>query len=469
MPLDPIMTDAILGTFKNMVQEIKDKNLSGEDVDKMNAYYNRMVELSQIHSDMNAFNGQVMQENLYMNFSDHYGRVLSQAAMQQQEEKGYDDSTLLKQTVDALKNAIVQLEKGKQDAIDATRNFDSNKAIADGMDFAYRNGSVPMSKRDVKRLKEKAQKENQTDLANRPNMNNNDVEIDVLINIEPITSAIQNLIDLGEQEGMTLPRFLRIQIEKGLDRAAEGMVLVRDAYEDDYEFQKSYALSPYHIQKAKEKLETYDLLASQTKFNIPHNEELMFCDEKLDYKYERDIIIWDEIVNRWEEILDDLSHWSLAYTSVAPYIDPWKGDVNPKQATIQTQKIQPGIIKERLRLFKKYFDIDFMAIFKHPTFKWKVEQYTIGYSQEYIIFLIELVYPQCQPFNDLNSDTINERLSFYNDSRESNPEANKPLEKFIAYYDQKFGEGRYLSKFPAAEQIVSHAQPWDWETFRYKE
>ena len=468
MPLDPMMTDAILGTFKNMVQEIKDKNLTGEDVDKMNGYYDRMVELSQIHSDMNAFNGQIMQENLYMLFSDHYGRALSQAAVQQQEEKGYDDATLLKQTLDALRNAIVQLEKGKQDAIDATRNFDTNKAIADGVDFAARNGSVPMSKKDVKRIKEQAQKENQTDLATMPNMGNNDVEIDVLINIEPITSAIQNLINLGEQEGMTLPRFLRIQIEKGLDRAAEGMILVRDAYEEDYAFQKSYTLSPYHIQKAKEKLDTYDLLASQNKFNIPNNDELNFCDEKIDYKYERDIIIWDEIVDRWEQILDDLAHWSLAYTSVAPYIDPWKGAQNPKQATIETQKIQPGILKERLRLFKKYFDLDFMDIFKHPTFKWKVENHTIGYSQEFILFLIDVVYPQCQPFNDLSPEAIQQRLDLYNDSREANPEANKPMEKFIAYYDNKFGAGRYLSKYPAPSPIMSNAQPWEWDFFKYK-
>ena len=35
MPTDKAMSDAMLGTFRNMVKECKDKNLTGEAFDKM--------------------------------------------------------------------------------------------------------------------------------------------------------------------------------------------------------------------------------------------------------------------------------------------------------------------------------------------------------------------------------------------------------------------------------------------------
>ncbi|MBL1280905.1 MAG: hypothetical protein COA33_011560 [Fluviicola sp.] len=465
MALDPMMTDALLGTFRNMVQEIKEKQSTGEDVDKMNEYFDRMVELTQTHSDMSAFNGQMMQENLYMKFSDHYGRVLSQAAVAEQEEKGYDDSTLLKQSIDALKMAIKRLQDGKQEAIALAREDNSEEIMEKTANIASSQGTIKMSKKDLARLKKRAFKESREDLAKTPNMYNDDVEVDVLNNIEPIVEAIQNLIDLGETEGMTLPRFLSTQMEKGLDKAMEGLILVRDACEGDVAFQKAYALSPYHIQKAEETVKVYDQLAEQSTFNIPESDELEFCTEKLDYKYEKDINKWEEIVNRWEEILDDLSEWSLSYTSVAPYIDPWKGADNPKKATIESQKILPGIIQERIRLLNKYFGVSFEEIFAHPTFKWKVEQFTISNSQEFVEFLKNVVYVQCKPFADLSKGDIDERLKLYNEKRELNPEHLNPLKRYISYYDNKFGEGRYQSKNSIPEQGECNAKAWVWSEF----
>lgn len=35
MPIDPMISDAMLGTFRNMAQDYKDSGLSGEDFDKM--------------------------------------------------------------------------------------------------------------------------------------------------------------------------------------------------------------------------------------------------------------------------------------------------------------------------------------------------------------------------------------------------------------------------------------------------
>jgi len=37
MPVDKMITDAMLGTFRNMLQECRGKNLSGDDFDAMAA------------------------------------------------------------------------------------------------------------------------------------------------------------------------------------------------------------------------------------------------------------------------------------------------------------------------------------------------------------------------------------------------------------------------------------------------
>jgi len=64
MPIDPMMLNAILGAFKNMMDDCKSKNLSGSDFDKMCETYARMEQLGNEHSDMNEFSAQLMNEQL---------------------------------------------------------------------------------------------------------------------------------------------------------------------------------------------------------------------------------------------------------------------------------------------------------------------------------------------------------------------------------------------------------------------
>ena len=52
-----------------------------------------------------------------------------------------------------------------------------------------------------------------------------------------------------------------------------------------------------------------------------------------------------------------------------------------------------------------------------------------------------------------------QRLS--KDNREINPKLTEPAERIQSYYDCKFGEGRYVSKFGAIEPIKSNAAPWN--------
>lgn len=250
MPLDPMISEAMLGTFRKMAQEIKDKNITGEDFDNMCQTLERMEELAQTHDDINAFNGQVTQENLFGQFSDHYGRCLSsqaQAASSDSADGGYDDAALLKQTLDGLRNAVKSIRNAKQEAIRQATEYDPEKAM-------------------------------------------------------------------------------------------EGNAVVRDSYVYNYEWQLANARCPLHIEKAKRKIELFVTLAEKTPFKIPNSDELNFGMQKIDYEFEPQIIKWKEITGRWEKLLWNLSFWSLSYTSVAPYLEPWSLAVDVQKA-IKKQKI----------------------------------------------------------------------------------------------------------------------------------
>jgi hypothetical protein len=475
MPLDKMLSDAILGTFRNMVQECKDKDLNGPEFDKMCETMDYMESLAQKHSDMNAFNAQVMNENIYGKFSDHYGRVLSGAAMAEQEEKGYDDATLLKQTLDALRDAVKRIRDSKAEAMRISDEYDSEEAVDKSMDFLSRNKEMfgvakLLNKSKAKAIKKQTKEDVQKAKAEKPNMDTNAKEIEVLFEDELLIEPIEALIALGEEEGMTLPRFLRIQIEKGMDKAMEGTILQRNGYVFLYEFNKAQSYNPYEIEKNKRQIEMYDELASKSKFGIPNSHELTQRDIRIDYEFHLPIAKWNAIVRAWENLLDDLAYWSLAYTPSAPYVDPWVGYALPKRpaAIRKSQEITPGIFKQKERLFQKYFGLSFMDVFKHETFKYKVESMHVSESQEFVEFLIEKVYSQCKPFNDLSADATKERDDFYTQKRTINPEIMEPSKKFRTFYDGKFGEGRYASKFGSIEDPETNAAPWNWESFKYK-
>lgn len=113
-----------------------------------------------------------------------------------------------------------------------------------------------------------------------------------------------------------------------------------------------------------------------------------FEDQRIDYEFEPKIINWEEICDRWEKLLSDLSFWSLSYTGIAPHIEPWSIAADPQKSVKETQDTTPGTFKQHERLFEKYFGISFMDIFKHETFQWHVKNKSIGDSQEYTEFLL---------------------------------------------------------------------------------
>lgn len=469
MAIDRMMLDPTLDTYRKMLKDLQEQNITGEDMDKMAEIIARMEQLGNELSDINDFFGKVMQEDLFGKFSAHYTKALTSQYQAQNSENGgtYNDVALLKQCVDALKYAVTTIKDSYNKTIEDAKNFDAKEHKDKSIEYFEETTGTTVGKF----FKKQAKKDLDKTLKEKPNAFDNSIEVAVLHDPELIIKGIQDLIDLGEQEGMTTPKFLRLQIETGLDKAMQGTSTFRKALE----FQLDSTLAnptPWTLKLAEEKLRVFDELAAKNKFNIPNLKELELAHNDIDYIYERDIKIWDEIIERWKDLLGDLDVWSLSHCSFAPSIEPWRMARDPKQATIKTQKTTPGIFKQKEKLLKKYFGLNFMDVFTHPSFEWDVKYNYIEYSQEFTEFLIEKVYPQCVPLNSLNSDIINERASFYptgsNPDRETNPHCNMYAKRLRDFYDSKFGKGRYDSKFGVINEINSAAKPWDWDSFKFK-
>lgn len=477
MPIDPMFLEPTLQTFRSMLQECRDKGYSGDDMTELEKVMSRMETLGQELSDFNVFNATIMNENLYGKFSDYYGRLLSNASKKEYTDgtKTYDDASLLKTSLDALRNAIELLKKNYQDTINLAK-ADKNQLLQQtntALDYAQQSGAYGnISKGDVEAIKHQASKNIDESYDKSPDMYDSSVETAILNNPELIIKGIEDVIHLGEQDEMTFPRFLRLQMELGLDKAMEGTIVARNGQQYLYEFNLAQAFSPHYIEKEKRKLQKFDELAARHKFKTPNIKELNYAYQEIDREFERDIAVWNEIKRRWEDLLWDLSFWSLSYCSFAPYIQPWSMSANPVESTIQTQKTNPGIFKQREALFLKYFNLSFMDIFKHPTFIWDVKYHLMDYSQEFVEFLIEQIYPNCRPFNDLPKELIERRASFHkkdrqSEDRENNPEKHLLTERFRDFYDNKFGNGRYLARFGEITKNDSKAAPWNLDTFPY--
>ncbi|MBN2681633.1 MAG: hypothetical protein JXR58_03940 [Bacteroidales bacterium] len=477
MPLDPMILNGTLDPFKNMLKDVESKNLTGADVDKMREVLARMEQIGAENDDMNIFLGTLTQENLFGLFSDHYGRALSSEAKEAYDsgEKSTDDASLLKQSIDALKNAIVVIKENYEKSIELAKNENAEEQMNAGLDYLERNtdkgkfgatGGMSVLRKESKKSFDKT-------MEDTPNAYDSSVETAILNDPTDIIKGIQDVIDLAEQPGMTLPRFLRLQMEKGLDKAMEGSVVERKGQEYTIEFTKAAPASPHHIEKEVRKLAKFDELTAKSKFGVPNSKELSYDYREIDREFDRPMAIWYDISSRWDDLLWDLSMWSLSYCSFAPFIKPWALAKDPVAATIKTQKTGPGIFKQKERLLEKYYGIKFHDIFKHETFEWSVKQDYCSYSQEFIEFLIETIYPECKPFNDLNSERIEKRASFYKRDRnsvdrEGNPYGHYPALRLAEFYDKKFGEGRYLSRFGEIAKSESAAAPWNWNTFKFK-
>ncbi len=459
-----MILDPMLGTFRTMVADCKSQNLSGGNFDKMYETLDRMEQLGQELDDINTFNAQLMQENLFATFSDYYSKALSDKAKGNAdggEGSGYDDKALLQQSINGLKQAIKAIEDRFKENVDNSKNFDVESNMNQQIEMAKGMG-IEISDE----MKDIAANNQKVEIEEKPNSFDNSEEVEVLQNPADIIKPIQEIINLGEKEGMTFPKFLRLQIEKGLDKAMEGAIVARKGLETEKEFILASPISPYHIQEIEKKIVRFDELAGKHKFAVPNWKELNFAQNDIDREFETQKIKFKKIKEIWKKLIDDLSFWSLSYCSFAPSIEPWSMSANPKDAVVKTQKITPGIFKERLKLAEKYFEMSFPDILQHESFKWAVKYNYIGISQEHLEFLIKKVFPKCKPFNDLLIDVIKEKEALYKTSKTSNPESHFPAIKMRDFYDKKFGEGRHESKYGGIAKNDSQAKSWNIDFFQ---
>jgi len=328
------------GTFKSMLDQIVQQNIAGEHVEKMTAVLQRIDELGSEHSDFNAFNAQLISENLFARFSEYYTLALTEqhSASGNQGNGVYNDAELLKSCVSGLVQSIESIEQGYK------------QAVAE----AGKSGNA--------------------------------IEVEVLQNPDSIIQSIRELIALGQSEGMTLPDFLRIQIEKGLDKAMEGVVVQREGLMFEKQFTEANPVSPFHVEEVSEALEVFESLCRNSAFGVPESKEWTMLRDDIHRKYVSDIARFIKIRSSWEDILLDLSIWSLSYTKFAPEIFPWAETSRPFEAVKETQNINPGVIREKLKLFHKFFGLEFLDIFRHPTFLWQIKYH---YHRNFLNFRLK--------------------------------------------------------------------------------
>jgi len=419
MPVEVTMLDAMLGTFRNMLQECRDKHLSGEDLEKMASALQRMEQLGQEMNDAGAYSGQLMQEGLFMQFSDHYGKLLA-AAAQQQSKSGsavYDEATdkaLLQQTITAYKDAIQRLKDSKAQ----TKQF----------------------------------------------MGKHAADADVLLKDKAIIDAIENVSRLGES-GISYPAFLSEMIRQGLDKAMEGTAIARDAQVYLLEAAKATSAHPFAIQQEEDKLVLFYALAKVSKAAVPDHLQYTLGCEKIEWTHQPAINRWNKIKEGWEKTIFWLDEWITSYCSFAPHIKPWAQAKDPKEAVIESQDCVPGKLRAWEKINHRYFNLSLRDLFRHASFAWDVRYHWLYWSQEYMEFLLKEVEPVCLPNHQPAEELIKKAANFHTDKRKINPATGEPTLRYARYFDSYFGEGQFRERFGLPEAVPTNAAPWQWENF----
>jgi len=394
MAIDKMMTDPILNPFRTMVQECIDKNIQGESFDKMQAMMNRMEQLAEEMNDIGAYSMQLSTEGIFTDFSTYYSKALTEAASAGSSEGGgFDDESLLKQNLYALRDAIKRIKEGKGQAMQEAGN-NANK-------------------------------------------------IDALFENDKLIKPIEEVIALGES-GVSYPVFFRLQIEKGLDKSMEGSTVARDALVYDLDWAKA-SMMPYPTIEMREKiLAKFDEMADEATFFVPDSFVFGLERQKIEHHFAPAIAKWEAIKDRWERILELVNDWIDAHTKQAPFDDRFNS-TNPsitKKNIRRTKECNQGDLKVREQIFQEYFSLTWEGIFSHETFKNEVKAYRIEYSEKRIDFL-KKVYPYCKPFQELPPELVKEAEEMYENKENHNPDKLKSLEKMRALFDEKFGVGEF--------------------------
>jgi len=419
MPVDKTIVDAMLGTFRNMLQDCRDKNLSGDDLDAMAAVLARMEQLGIEMDDTGAYSGMLVQEGLFMKFSDHYSKLLSVAA----QEAGSVNAGVYDEAAD--------------------------KQLLQNTLHAYRDA--------VKRIKE-----NKTQV--KEMMGNHAADADVLFKDKIIMDAIEPLVALGES-GVSYPEFLSQLIEKGLDKALEGPVVTGESLQYLLDAAKATAANPYSIKKEEEKLALHKKLAAASLVNVADNLQFQLGCEKIEWTYEPGARKWNKIKQGWEKTLFWLDEWVTAYCSFAPFIEPWAAAKDPKEAVKESQDCVPGKLRTWEKINYRYFELSAGDLFHHPSFAWDAAHHWMYWSQEYVEFLVNEVLPVCIPFQQPGANLIAVAEMMHTDNRKINPNIDQPSVRYAVFFDSYFGKDEFVKRYGRAEKVKSNAAAWTGVSF----
>ena len=348
MPIEKTYADAMLGTFRNMLQNCKDKNLSGESFNKMTVAMNRMEALALEMDDLGSFNAKLTTEGLFTEFSTAYGVLLAEEGQKKYAAGGtYDDSQLLAQTIEAYENSLQQLN----------------------------------SHPDKEKLQE----------------------------------PIQEVIALG-RSGVNYPTFLRMLIEKGLEKAMEGTVLSREALQKDIHWSVELTL-PVYERRNRAILAKYDQMASAAAFGVPDSVVFSMERFKIESAFQPMINKYDAIAWRWGKMLELLHDWIDAYTSFAPYDERYvslEGMEQTKRNIKFCKDCYPGFFKVREDIFNRYFVMQWDDIFNHESFVAERKGRRCMYTDAYIEFLKE-IYHHCVPFTQAPEELVTKAEQLHKD------------------------------------------------------
>jgi hypothetical protein len=414
MPVDKSLADPMLDTFRNMAKDCIEKGCSGEDFDKMMAAMNRMEELVLEKNDIMELSGAMMSENLYMEFSNNYTRVLTAAYKSDYDPNGpYDekaDQALMKQSLNAYRDAI--------------KNIRNNKDYAKGL------------------------------------MGKTSSDLDVLYKEQQIIDSIQAVIDLGES-GISYADWCRLLIERGLDKAMEGSGLSRENVEWELSIAEAMMVSPFHIEAAKRKLALFDEMKAASKIGVPDPFKFQLACDKIDWELEPDQLKWYWTKDKWDKMFNRIEEWILSYTSMAPYIFPWNQSKNPAESVKESKACAPGLFRAWEKMCVKYWNLDAEGMFAHPSFEWEIRAGYYQYSKVFTDFLLKEVMPVCQPNATPSPELVKKAEELHKGKMMFRPDNQLPHERIKAAFDKKFGAGWYDSRHgkPGAG-AETNAEPW---------
>ena len=418
--IEQVYVDPLKQGYKNILDDMKNRNITGKYYDEVEKLYNRILELIETSPDINTLYVKMNDENISVRISEAYTRALTeQSEKASQGGTLYDDDTMMKMNVNALRESAKAMRKSFDDVMNQASEADRLRIMVDN-------------------------------------------------NPEELIKGVETLISLSEEPGMTYPKFLRLQIERGLDDF-NGSVVTRKALETQLDCHRRIISPDLEIEILEKKLEAYDNLAAKNKFKTVDVYEWEFVEKKIDWEYKPKIIKRDQTYHLFERILDNIDLWEMANCPFAMNVEPWVNiyDVDKRRHVIEKDKnVTPGIIWEYEKLLLHYFGLRLKDIIHDQSFIHAIKAHTLIHSQEIVEHLLLEVYPHCKPLNKLPQDLIDKRTEIQNANREENPELDKPFYTLKEYYDSRYGE-KYMEILSKGMKPQNHsaAKPWDLDSF----